>query len=68
LLAELLDFAVAFYVADVGKSHVFLLLKINFLLIPGVGKNGVWWDLVIRDKVFYLPILRAKESYVGRPT
>jgi hypothetical protein len=33
-----------------------------------VGKNGVWWDLVIRDKVFYLPILRAEESHVGRPT
>lgn len=61
LLAELLDFAVAFHVADVGKFHVFPLLKINFLLIPGVGKNGVWWDLVIGDEVFYLPILCIEE-------
>jgi len=68
LLAGLLDFAVAFDVADVGKFHVFPLLKINFLLIPGVGKNGIWWDLVIGDEVFYLPILRAEESHVGRST
>ena len=65
LLAELLDFAVAFHVANVGKFHVFPLLKINFLLILGVGKNGVWWDLVIGDEVFHLPILHAEESHVN---
>ena len=62
-LAELPDFLVSFHLADVGKSHAFPVMETNFLLTPGVGKNGVWWHFD-RNEVSHLPLSRAEEPHV----
>lgn len=68
LLAELLDFVVAFEMGNVRKCHVFPLLKISLFFIPGVGKNGVRRDLVLGQEISHLPTMRAEKSHVCRLT
>jgi hypothetical protein len=67
-LGKLLDFAVAFHLADIEKFPVSPLLKIDLLLPPGVGKNRIWWDLVVGGELFHLPTMGAKESHCWQTT
>lgn len=58
------DLVASLHFADVVGLSIFPLLVGDFFILPGVGEDSVGRDIVIRDEVFHLPIMRIKESHV----